>query len=126
VITGDSRELELAQSVAEQAGLPASAVLAGSLDLLELVALVADCRLLICGDTGVAHIATATRTPSILLFGPTPPDRWGPRGPGPHVTLWAGETGDPHGGEPHHGLLRITVDEVLGAVDPALREATTL
>lgn len=126
VITGDGGELELARSVATQAGLPAGAVLAGSLDLLELVALVADCRLLLCGDTGVAHIATATRTPSVLLFGPTAPDRWGPRGTGPHLTLWAGETGDPHAAEPHRGLLQITVDEVLGAVGSALREPTTL
>jgi ADP-heptose:LPS heptosyltransferase len=126
VITGDSSELELARSVAGAAGLPANSVLAGTLDLLGLVGLVADCRLLICGDTGVAHIATATGTPSVLLFGPTAPSRWGPRGVGPHITLWAGETGDPHAGEPHRGLLRITVEEVLDAVDAALSEATSL
>src|SRR5207237_79615 len=33
---------------------------------------------LVCGDTGVAHLATALGTPSVLLFGPVPPSRWGP------------------------------------------------
>ncbi|MGE2713359.1 glycosyltransferase family 9 protein [Mycolicibacterium litorale] len=116
VITGDSGELDLARTVAAAAGLPGTAVLAGTLGLLELVALIGDCRLLVCGDTGVGHIATATGTPSVLLFGPTPPSRWGPRGDGPHVALWAGEEGDPLGDTPDPGLLRLTVSEVLDTV----------
>ena len=32
----------------------------------------------VCGDTGVAHLATAFGTPSVVLFGPTPPRRVGP------------------------------------------------
>jgi ADP-heptose:LPS heptosyltransferase len=122
VITGDRNEIDLARSVASGAGLPQSCVLAGSLGLLGLVALVADCRLLICGDTGVGHIATATGTPSVLLFGPTPPNRWGPRGPGPHIAVWAGDKGDPHADRPHSGLLLITVARVLDATKSLLRE----
>ncbi|MBE1552202.1 ADP-heptose:LPS heptosyltransferase [Mycobacterium sp. OAS707] len=122
VVTGDATEVGLACAVASGAGLPQSSVLAGRLGLLELVALVADCRLLICGDTGVGHIATATGTPSVLLFGPTPPIRWGPRGSGPHVTLWAGDKGDPHGDRPHSGLLLITVPRVLQATENLLRD----
>jgi ADP-heptose:LPS heptosyltransferase len=120
VITGASNEAELARTVASGAGLPQTRVLAGTLDLLGLVALIADCRLLICGDTGVGHIGTATGTPSVLLFGPTPPNRWGPRGPGPHVALWAGDKGDPHGDRPHSGLLLITVPRVLQASETLL------
>jgi hypothetical protein len=48
----------------------------------------------------------------VLLFGPTPPSAWGPPVDGPHTVLWKGTTGDPHGGEPDRGLLRITVDDV--------------
>lgn len=124
VVTGDAGEANLARHVVEQAGLPESAMLAGSLDLLELVALVSDCRLLICGDTGVGHVATATGTPSVLLFGPTPPSRWGPRGNGPHVALWAGDCGDPHGEKPDSGLLLLTVARVLDAVHGLLGERT--
>ena len=83
--------------------------------MLAMVAQIADCQLLICGDTGVGHIATATGTPSVLVFGPTPPSRWGPRGQGPHVTVWAGEGGDPHGDRPHPGLLLITAARVVEA-----------
>jgi ADP-heptose:LPS heptosyltransferase len=122
VITGDSNEIDLARTVAIQAGLPDSAVLAGTVGLLGLVALISDCRLLVCGDTGVGHIATATGTPSVLLFGPTPPSRWGPRGCGPHVALWAGREGDPHGAKPDQGLLALTVSDVLDTVDTLLKE----
>ncbi|WP_307787569.1 glycosyltransferase family 9 protein [Mycolicibacterium sp. S2-37] len=122
VVTGSAEEAALAQSVAGQAGLPDTAVLAGRLGLIELVALVAECALLICGDTGIAHIATATGAPSIVLFGPTPPSRWGPRLPGPHTVLWNGQSGDPHAGEPHPGLLCIGVADVLDAVDSLHRE----
>lgn len=120
VITGSAAEAALARSVAQSAGLPAEAVLAGRLDVLDLVALIADSRLVICGDTGVGHVATATRTASVLIFGPTPPARWGPRGRGPHVALWAGDVGNPHADTPHPGLLLITVPRVLDAVGPLL------
>ncbi|BDY30315.1 glycosyltransferase family 9 protein [Mycolicibacterium mageritense] len=124
VITGDCNELELARSVAHQAGLPESSVLAGTLGLLGLVALISDCRLLVCGDTGAGHVATATGTPSVVLFGPTPPSRWGPRGNGPHIAIWAGDKGDPHAAEPHSGLLLITASRVIEAVDSLLRVPT--
>ncbi|CQD05330.1 transferase [Mycolicibacterium conceptionense] len=124
VVTGDTNETDLARGIVEQAGLPETAMLAGTLDLLELVALINDCRLLICGDTGVGHIATATGTPSVLLFGPTPPSRWGPPGDGPHVALWAGDCGDPHGAEPDSGLLLLTVSRVLDAVRGVLEVST--
>ncbi|WP_238382093.1 glycosyltransferase family 9 protein [Mycobacterium neumannii] len=122
VITGDDSEVDLARSVADAAGLPRSSVLAGTLGLLELVTLIHDCRLLICGDTGVGHIATATGTPSVLLFGPTPPNRWGPRGTGPHIAVWAGDKGDPHADRPHRGLLLITVGRVLDATESLLKD----
>jgi len=122
VITGDRNEVELARSVAAGAGLPQSCVLAGTLGLLELVTLICDCHLLVCGDTGVGHIATATGAPSVLLFGPTPPNRWGPRGRGPHIAIWAGDKGDPHADQPHSGLLLITVPRVLDATRSLLQE----
>ncbi|MDT5179555.1 MAG: hypothetical protein QOJ95_3753 [Mycobacterium sp.] len=120
VITGSATERDLALTVARGAGLRESAVLAGSLELPALIALISDCRLLICGDTGVAHVATATRTPSVVLFGPTPPSLWGPRDPSRHRTLWAGTTGDPHAGRPHDGLLRLTSSDVLVATRSVL------
>ncbi|OBJ54911.1 glycosyltransferase family 9 protein [Mycobacterium sp. 1423905.2] len=123
VITGSTGEFDLAHDVARAAGLPRTAVVAGLLDLPALTALVSDSRLVICGDTGLGHLAAATSTASVVLFGPTPPQRWGPRGPAPHVALWAGETGDPHADTPHPGLQRISVASVLEASHNLLSEA---
>ena len=120
VVTGSTAERTLAEAVAAQAGLPTEAVLAGELDILDMVALISDAQLLVCGDTGVGHIATATGTASVLLFGPTPPSRWGPRGTGRHIAVWAGDRGDPHAARPDAGLLLITAERVLSASRQAL------
>jgi ADP-heptose:LPS heptosyltransferase len=121
VITGSAGEAALAESIRERAGHPEVLVLAGRTDLLQLAALVAGARLVVSGDTGVAHLATAYRRPSVLLFGPTPPSRWGPPATGPHTVLWHGDRiGDPFGAEPDPALLRITVDEVLSAAERRL------
>jgi len=115
VVTGSAAEAALADAVRRRAGLPPEAVLAGRTGLLGLAAVVAGARLVICGDTGTAHLASAYATPSVLLFGPTPPARWGPP-PGPHTVLWHGDgVGDPHGAEPDPALLAIGVAEVLDA-----------
>jgi ADP-heptose:LPS heptosyltransferase len=124
VITGSASERELACHVAESAGLPQTCVLAGELDLLGLVALIGDCRLLISGDTGVAHVATATSTPSVLLFGPTAPQRWGPRRSRRHLALWAGAVGDPHASSPDAGLLALDAEQVLEAARSMLRKVS--
>ncbi|GIH96186.1 glycosyltransferase family 9 protein [Planobispora siamensis] len=115
VVTGGPAERDLAATVATLAGLPGERVLAGRTRLRELAALVARARLVVCGDTGVAHLASAYGTPSVVLFGPVAPALWGPPPAGPHIALWAGMSGDPHGGETDPGLLRIGVPEVLEA-----------
>jgi ADP-heptose:LPS heptosyltransferase len=124
VITGGAGERELAEAVASLAGLPPRAVLAGRTGLAGLAALVTDARLVICGDTGIGHLATAYGTPSVLLFGPTPPGQWGPPPErSRHRALWAGETGDPHSDQPSAGLLRLDEDKVLAEVSTLLEAA---
>jgi ADP-heptose:LPS heptosyltransferase len=116
VVTGSAGERELAARVAAAAGLPDSAVLAGTTDLAGLAAAVAAADRVLCGDTGVAHLATALGTPSVVLFGPTAPNEWGPPPDPRHVVLWAGRCGDPHADEPDPGLLQITVPAVVAAL----------
>jgi ADP-heptose:LPS heptosyltransferase len=111
VVTAGPPERDLAAAVGAEVLTP---------DLLGLAALVADAALVVCADTGVAHLATAYGTPSVLLFGPTPPAEWGPR-TGPHTVLWTGGRGDPHGAHPDPGLLRITVADVLEAARRRVR-----
>jgi ADP-heptose:LPS heptosyltransferase len=69
-----------------------------------------------CGDTGVAHLATALGTPSVVLFGPTPPQEWGPPPNPRHTALWAGSRGDPHATEPDRGMLAIEPPAVIEAL----------
>jgi ADP-heptose:LPS heptosyltransferase len=117
VITGSVAEQELARRVVGAAGHAGVRSAAGLLGLDELAALVAAAGLVVCGDTGVAHLATAYGTPSVVLFGPTPPALWGPPAFGPHRVIWRGGCGDPHADRPDPGLLAIGVDEVLTAVE---------
>jgi ADP-heptose:LPS heptosyltransferase len=116
VLTGGSSEVERAHAIASGAGLSSDAVYAGRTTLLELSGLVAGAGRVVCGDTGVAHLATAFRTPSVVLFGPTPPSLWGPPPQAYHRVLWAGTTGDPHAARIDAGLLAISVEQVLGAL----------
>ncbi|MEV0902476.1 glycosyltransferase family 9 protein [Actinoplanes sp. NPDC049802] len=118
LITGSAAERDLCVRVSELAGLPQEAVPRTGLG--ELAALVASARLVISGDTGVAHLATAYRTPSVTLFGPVSPARWGPPPDRPyHRPIWHGTTSERGDlpGPVHPALLAITADEVLTAAD---------
>ncbi len=113
VVTGTPAERPLVERLA---GATGARPLTG-LGLRRLFGLIARARLVISGDTGVAHVASLYRTPSVVLFGPVAPSRWGPPAGGPHVVLWHGDgTGNPHGSEPDPALLRITVSEVLAGI----------
>ncbi|HEX2893896.1 MAG TPA: glycosyltransferase family 9 protein [Marmoricola sp.] len=126
VVTGSAAERSLADEVSCLADLPAGSVLAGGTDLAGLAGLVAGARLVVSGDTGIAHLASAYRTPSVVLFGPTPPSRWGPPPHGPHVAIWHGTgTGDPWGGSVDPALSRVEVDEVLQEADRLLADGPT-
>ncbi|HKC26747.1 MAG TPA: glycosyltransferase family 9 protein [Jatrophihabitans sp.] len=120
-ITAGTDEVALANGIASSADVP---VMDG-LSLPQLCALIAHARLLVCGDTGVAHVATNYATPSVVLFGPVPPDVWGPPRTSRHQVLWHGTgDGNPHGRQPDPALLKITVSEVLAAIERAEQAAS--
>ena len=115
LITAGPGEQDRAAAVAALGGLPAEAVVTG-LALPELASLVAGARLQLASDTGVAHLATALGTPSVVLFGPVSPAHWGPPAGRPqHVALWGGIRSDNAGSEPAPGLLAIEPADVLVA-----------
>ncbi|NLU78744.1 glycosyltransferase family 9 protein [Micromonospora sp. HNM0581] len=124
VLTGSAAERAVVARIAYQAGLPAAAVLAGRTDLAQLAALIAGARLVVSGDTGVAHLATGYRTPSVVLFGPVPPARWGPPPERRrHRALWVGARAwsEWNGAGHHPTMVALGVDEVLTAVDEVER-----
>jgi predicted lipopolysaccharide heptosyltransferase III len=53
--------------------------LSGKTELLTLAALITRARLLITVDSAAMHLAAATNTPQVILFGPTNPFHWRPR-----------------------------------------------
>jgi ADP-heptose:LPS heptosyltransferase len=50
-------------------------------DLLELIALLRSAGAYIGNDSGVSHLAAWLGLPSVVIFGPSDPVRWQPRGP---------------------------------------------
>ncbi|OEJ28252.1 glycosyl transferase [Streptomyces agglomeratus] len=124
VVTAGAGEGPLARHVAAEAGLAPEAVQGGAGDVPfgRLAALVAGARCVVVGDTGLAHLATALGTPSVVLFGPVAPRLWGPPARPRHRVLWhpggdaSPRPGDAHGPLPDERLLRITVEEVVEAV----------
>lgn len=51
---------------------------AAALDVGGLAGLIASCALVVAGDSGPAHVASAVGTPVVAIFGPTSPERWRP------------------------------------------------
>ncbi|MBO8184970.1 glycosyltransferase family 9 protein [Streptomyces spirodelae] len=141
VVTCGPGERKRAHRIAEAAGLPPSQVLGGpsGLPFSTLAALVAGARLVVVGDTGVAHLASALAAPSVVLFGPVSPAVWGPPAQPRHRPLWRPlpgdgvRPGDPHGTRPDPRLLRLSPQDVvdacaalLGEVPPPVRGAVSL
>ncbi len=69
-----------AQPVIDSLGPERVIDLVGALDLLEAAACISRASLFIGNDSGLMHLAAATGTPTLGLFGPTPEDRYAPWG----------------------------------------------
>ncbi|WP_314103910.1 glycosyltransferase family 9 protein [uncultured Frigoribacterium sp.] len=127
VLTGSEKERPRALEVAALAGLDdevvAADVLAGTVDLAEMAAVVADASVVVSVDTGAAHLASAYATPSVVLFGPAPPEEWGPPASGPHVVLTDASlrVGDTFGSECDPALLAVQPADVLAAAREVAR-----
>ncbi len=80
---------------------------------------------MIAGDTGIAHVATAFGVPSVTLFGPVGPERWGPPPDPRHVVLTDASVrrGERFADEPDPALLAVGVPEVLASARDLLRTA---
>jgi ADP-heptose:LPS heptosyltransferase len=121
--TGTAHEFRRARMVARYSGAGVESVVAGKLDLAQAASLVKSARAVVCGDTGMAHLATSVGTPSVVLFGPESPARWGPPPRRKqHRAIWHGRLGDPHGQCIDPGLADIEIDEVYRALLDVLRE----
>ena len=92
VVAGGGSQEERDYIAALVPQLPAGAVsVAGKVDLAALAWIVAGARIYVGTDTAVTHMAAALGVPTVALFGPSSPVKWGPwpatRGSGP-TTPW--------------------------------------
>jgi len=78
--------------------------------LAEVADVLATCRLFIGHDSGISHLAAASGTPCVLLFGPTDPAIWAPPAPTVRVLQRGAD------------LSAISVDDVCREVRAALVE----
>lgn len=127
-LTGSAEERDLCRRVRAAAAHGAAVDdRSGRLGLTALADRVSTARLLVSTDTGLAHLATAYGTPSVTLFGPTPPALWGPViDPGRHVVVWRGRAGDAprdaNAARLDPALARLGAAEVVEACEQALSE----
>ena len=91
--------------------------------LTELVAITRRAALVIAGDTGPLHLASALGKPVVAIFGPTDPARNGPFG-GSFRVLRHPESKRDHTrrSEPEAGLLTISPEAVIEAARELLQE----
>ena len=73
-------------------------------DLLHLAEWLSSARVFIGNDSGITHLAAASGTPAIALFGPSDPSIWAPRGIASATVLRA---------DPLSSLLAATVAEAV-------------
>lgn len=83
ILVGGRRETGLAGDISRQAGLGDRVkVMAGSLTIPQTADLIGSASLFIGGDSGLAHLAVALGTPTVVMFGPSDHKKWGASGPG--------------------------------------------
>ncbi|HEY0878050.1 MAG TPA: glycosyltransferase family 9 protein [Zeimonas sp.] len=76
-ITGSADEIDLAASV-RRAMRTVAVDLSGATTLGELAAAIDDCRVLVCNDTGVSHLAVAVGARSVVVGSGSEIRRWRP------------------------------------------------
>lgn len=103
---------------------------AGQTSVKQAAALIEQCDVLVCNDSGLMHAAVAVGTPVIAIYGPTDIRRTGPlwdkhaviRHDLPCSPCFKLEGPDQVHACPHHDcLMTITPDEVLSAINNVLR-----
>ena len=101
--------------------------LSGKTDLLTLTALISEARLLVTVDSAPMHLAAATQTPQVILFGPTNPFHWRPRDSA--ALILQGESTAPltefSPEQPPLPMRQISTAAVIGAMDSLLASHAT-
>lgn len=123
-----SSERPVLESLRKQSAAPLTGF--DDLSLPEVTALASRARLFIGNDSGIAHIAAATGTPSVVIFGSSNVTHWRPWTVGQTEVVR-----EELACQPCHGyfcaefdqpqcILRVPVERVMGAIDRILSQAS--
>lgn len=107
-LTGSRADKEELDYVKEHLNVPAGFFIDRTIP--EVAALISRSDIFITNDTGIMHVAGATRTPQVSIFGPTNPYNWAPVGKN-KIFLWKSDLIDD-----------ITVDDVFCSCQKVLNE----
>ncbi len=107
--------------LATASGVPV--VMFDDLTLPEITALASRAKLFVGNDSGIAHIAAAVNTPSVVIFGSSNRDHWRPWTDSPYEIVFQEFACQPcpgyeckEFGEPRC-ILSVTVDQVTSAIE---------
>jgi len=130
MVVGGKEDIPLSDTIAAFSRSSLT-LLTGKTTLAELGSILKRCDLLVSGDTGPMHLATAVGTRVVSLFGAADPERTGPVGRGDRVLQAASVSCVPcrsrKCGNPHYleCMEKITVDEVYQAVMESVGKSNT-
>ena len=100
-----------------------------TLPLKEFLAVLSECRVLVCNDTGPMHMASGLGVPVVAVFGPTQPEWFGPIGKDHKLVIrremWCRPCFDYCIFEQPYCLRVISVDSVYETAAQALRSLLT-
>jgi heptosyltransferase-2 len=129
LLFGGGRDARLAEYM--RLGIAPEPVMAvGTTSLRQTMALLARCRLLVCNDSGIMHLAAALGVPLVAVFGPQSPVKFGPWGKNSRVVYgrfpcspcrqkFFQECSPSPRGKPEC-IESITVQQVLDEIEPFL------
>jgi len=130
VIVVADHEQKIAQMLSEKS--PARCLALADLSLPEVTALAARARLFVGNDSGIAHIAAATGSPCVVIFGSSNRHHWRPWTMQPNEIVFEELSCQPCHGyfcaefEKPECILRVPVERVVAAIDRVLNQTKAI
>jgi ADP-heptose:LPS heptosyltransferase len=118
VLTGGPEDRPLGELIRHSMCAPVLD-LTGQTDLGTAAAVISHLDLLVTNDTGASHLAAATCTPSVVLFGHARPERWAPLNRSLHTVIDS-VTFDGKHHDPESAIFELPVSDVLVACERKL------
>ena len=131
-VVGSADEADVKQATA--AAMKQRVHVVEPVSIRRTAALLSECTMCICNDSGIMHMAACMGVPTVGIFGPTDERRNGPYGrktlvirkPMTGFPLWTaenvGDRGVPHGVDPRASLAALTADDAWEQLRPWLEK----